>query len=62
MSISIYNTTIKGVKYEVREYNWGRNEYDLIVDGRMKLDSKSKDECFMKILEMVGDENDSCKK
>lgn len=61
MSMSIYKNTIKGVVYEIREYNWGRNEYDLIVDGSMKLDSKSKDECFMKILEMAGDDNDCSK-
>lgn len=62
MSMSIYKNTIKGVEYEIREYNWGRNEYDLIVDGSMKLDSKCKDECFMKILEMAGDDNDNGKK
>ena len=62
MSMTIYKNTIKGVVYEVREYNWGRNEYDLIVDGSMKLDSKAKDECFMKILEMAGDDYDNGKK
>lgn len=55
MSVNVLTNTIKGVKFEVREYNWGRNEYDLIVDGSMVLDSKSKDECIEKILEMSDD-------
>ena len=55
MSLNVLKNTIKGVVYEVREYNWGRNEYDLLVDGEMVLDGKSKDECIEKILEMADD-------
>lgn len=59
MSNTIQVNTIKGVRYEVREYNWGRNEYDLIVDGVMVLDSKPKDQCIETILEMADDKHNN---
>lgn len=54
MSIEL-NHTIKGVEYEIRAYNIGRNEYDLIAGGVRVVDGRSKTECMEMIMIMADD-------
>ena len=51
----IIDKTIKGVTYDLHPYKELRDEWDLVVDGKMICDSKPYSYCLIKFLEMIGD-------
>ena len=46
---------VKCVVYELRPYKELRNEWDLIVDGKMVCDSLPESVCLNKFIELIGD-------
>ena len=46
---------VKGVHYVLQPYKEFRNEWDLVVDGKMVCDSKPYSRCLQKFLSLIGD-------
>ena len=52
-----FKKTINGVTYDLHPYKEFRDEWDLVVDGKMVCDSKPYFVCLNKFLELIGDFN-----
>lgn len=46
---------IKGVVYDLHPYKELRDEWDLVVDGKLVCDSKPYYLCIRKFIDLVGD-------
>lgn len=50
-----FNIVVKGVRYQLKAYKELRNEWDLIVDGKIMCDSRSHSICMERFINMIKD-------
>lgn len=50
-----FDIHVKGVHYQLKVYKQLRDEWDLVVNGKMVCDSKPHGECMRRFINMVED-------
>lgn len=50
-----FNIVVKGVRYQLKAYKELRNEWDLVVDGKIVCDSRSHSICMECFINMIKD-------
>ena len=53
-----FDIVVKGVRYDLHAYKELRDEWDLVVNGKLVCDSKPYPECLRRFINMIEDWGD----